>query len=66
MILAPHEGYAEGYSETLTYVSDLPVDDKYNPPTQDNGRLPSHLTANFLPSDETEANSQCRSILAKK
>lgn len=52
MILAPHEGYAEGYSEILTYVSDLPVDDKYNPPTQDNGRLPSHLTANFLPSDE--------------
>ena len=29
--------------------------DEYNAPTQDNGRLPSHLTANFLPSDENGA-----------
>lgn len=52
MVLIPHDGYAAGYSETLTYVSDLPVEDEYNPPTQENGRLPSHITANFLPSDE--------------
>ena len=54
-VLTPHPGYADGYAETLTYVSDMPAYDEYNAPTQDNGRLPSHLTANFLPSDENGA-----------
>ena len=54
-VLTPHPGYADGYDVKLTYVSDMPADDEYNAPTQDNGRLPSHLTANFLPSDEDGA-----------
>lgn len=54
-VLTPHPGYADGYDVKLTYVSDMPADDEYNAPTQDNGRLPSHLTANFLPSDENGA-----------
>ena len=52
-VLTPHPGYADGYAETLTYVSGTYAADEYNAPTQDNGRLPSHLTANFLPSDKT-------------
>lgn len=55
-VLTPHPGYADGYDVKLTYVSDMPADDEYNAPTQDNGRLPSHLTANFLPSDEQGAS----------
>lgn len=55
-VLVPHDGYGAEYSVTLSYVSDLPVDDEYNPPTQDNGRLPSHLTASFLPTDDNGAN----------
>ena len=54
-VLTPHPGYAGGYAETLTYVSETYAADEYNAPTQDNGRLPSHLTANFLPSDENGA-----------
>lgn len=54
-VLTPHPGYADGYAETLTYVSGTYAADEYNAPTQDNGRLPSHLTANFLPSDEDGA-----------
>ncbi len=54
-VLTPHPGYADGYDVKLTYVSGMPADDEYNAPTQDNGRLPSHLTANFLPSDEEGA-----------
>ena len=54
-VLTPHPGYADGYAETLTYVSETYAADEYNAPTQDNGRLPSHLTANFLPSDENGA-----------
>ena len=54
-VLTPHPGYADGYAETLTYVSGTYAADEYNAPTQDNGRLPSHLTANFLPSDENGA-----------
>ena len=54
-VLTPHPGYADGYAETLTYVSETYAADEYNAPTQDNGRLPSHLTANFLPSDEDGA-----------
>ena len=54
-VLVPHEGYASEYAVTLSYVSALPVADEYNAPTQDNGRLPSHLTANFLPSDDNGA-----------
>ena len=54
-VLTPHPGYADGYDETLTYVSGTYAADEYNAPTQDNGRLPSHLTANFLPSDENGA-----------
>ena len=49
--LVPHEGYAAGYAELacgqLTYVSDQPVAIEFNEPTQENGRLPSALTANF-------------------
>ena len=55
-VLTPHPGYADGYAETLTYVSGTYAADEYNAPTQDNGRLPSHLTANFLPSDEQGAS----------
>lgn len=55
-VLTPHPGYADGYDVKLTYVSDMPADDEYNAPTQDNGRLPSHITANFLPSDEQGAS----------
>ena len=51
-VLVPHEGYADEYAVELSYVSDVYADKEYNEPTQDNGRLPSHLTANFLPSDE--------------
>ena len=54
-VLVPHEGYADEYAVELSYVSDVYVDKEYNEPTQDNGRLPSHLTANFLPSDENGA-----------
>lgn len=54
-VLTPHPGYADGYAETLTYVSGTYAADEYNAPTQDNGRLPSHLTANFLPSNEDGA-----------
>lgn len=52
-VLVPHEGYADEYAVELSYVSDVYADKEYNEPTQDNGRLPSHLTANFLPSDKT-------------
>ena len=52
-VLVPHEGYASGYEVTLSYVGGVYASDEYNPATQENGRLPSHLTANFLPSDET-------------
>ena len=55
-VLTPHPGYADGYAETLTYVSGTYAAGEYNAPTQDNGRLPSHLTANFLPSDEQGAS----------
>ncbi len=55
-VLTPHPGYADDYAETLTYVSGTYAADEYNAPTQDNGRLPSHLTANFLPSDEQGAS----------
>ena len=54
-VLVPHEGYADEYAVELSYVSDVYADKEYNEPTQDNGRLPSHLTANFLPSDENGA-----------
>ena len=54
-VLVPHEGYADEYAVELSYVSDVYTDKEYNEPTQDNGRLPSHLTANFLPSDENGA-----------
>ena len=52
-VLVPHEGYASGYEVTLSYVGGVYASDEYNPATQENGRLPSHLTANFLPSDKT-------------
>lgn len=55
-VLTPHPGYADGYDVKLTYVSETYAADEYNAPTQDNGRLPSHLTANFLPSDEQGAS----------
>lgn len=52
-VLVPHEGYASGYEVALSYVGGVYASDEYNPATQENGRLPSHLTANFLPSDKT-------------
>ena len=52
LVLRPHEGYASEYSVALTYVSDMPVATEFNLPTTENGRLPSHLTTNFLPGDE--------------
>ena len=56
LVLKPYEGYAEGYATELTYVSDTPVPIEHNLPTADNGRLPSHITGNFLPSDEQGAS----------
>ena len=52
-VVVPHEGYADEYEVTLSYVSDTPVADEYNAATQENGRLPSHLTASFAQGDES-------------
>ena len=54
-VLVPHEGYASEYSEPLSYVSGVYASDEYNKPDYENGRLPSHLTANFLPSEDDGA-----------
>lgn len=51
--ITPYDGYGSGYVDAngnkvvLTYISDAPVADEFNPATTENGRLPSALTANF-------------------
>ena len=59
-VLTPHEGYAEKYAALgcgqLTYVSSLPVSAEFNPATQENGRLPSALTANFSTEENKGGN----------